>query len=208
MAADEWYRQTEWTEEGAALFEEKIARARSQKAQYLTLQAYHLLDARPDVSLKLLDRADAADQAGDGFEQARINTFRAEANLRLGQIEDVLAAYKRAMKRQDGSGVIYTSAALDYAFIVSYFEIAEEYRHALQILEQFEGSPIGQTNAQAWGAHALILGDQGDAAAKPLARDALAHRGDDREVLRQLPPQAGGIQMANFVDRLEAIATG
>ena len=203
MGADDWYRMTDWTEEGAAHFEKKIARARSQKAQYLTLQAYHLLDRRPDISLKLLDRAEEADV--ERYEGGRINNFRAEANLRLGNIEKVLSSYERSMRAQRVPGAIITSSALDYAFIVAYFRIEDKYDAALKIVQRFPGSPFRNGAAQALGAHAMILADLGKSRAADLAREAL----DALDLPDEpLDPNAryASVSAAHFIERLKEIA--
>ena len=203
MGADDWYRMTDWTEEGAANFEKKIERARSQKAQYLTLQAYHLLDRRPDISLKLLDRAEEADV--ERYEGGRINNFRAEANLRLGNIEKVLSSYEDSMREQRVPGAIVTSSALDYAFVVAYFRIADKYDVALDIVRNFPGSPFPNSAAQALGAHAMILSERGEAGAGDLARDALGALDLPNE---PLDPEAryGSVSAVSFIERLREIA--
>lgn len=207
MAADDWYRQSKWTAEGAALFEEKIGRARSQKSQYLMLQAYHLIDARPDVSLHLLDRAERA--ADPRYPDPRLGNFRAMAELRLGNIEKVIAAYKQSIAQQEADGGIFTSSLLDYAFTVACFGIEEEFQSALAALEPYPGgSPFPNSDAQAYAAMAMILSEQGNASeAAARAKQALA--------ALQLPDRPlvdgdaiGGINPVQMIARLENIAAG
>ena len=45
----EWYRNTEWSDEIAAEFERRIERSRTQKAQHLSLQGYHLIRNHPEI---------------------------------------------------------------------------------------------------------------------------------------------------------------
>ena len=55
MADPHWYRNTTWTPEIAARFEQKLRRAR-EKADYLRIQATYLTRAYPEVALELVDR--------------------------------------------------------------------------------------------------------------------------------------------------------
>ena len=50
MSADDWYRNSDWDAEIEAAFEARLARSRSQKAQYLRIQGSILKEARPQVA--------------------------------------------------------------------------------------------------------------------------------------------------------------
>lgn len=198
----DWYRNERWDEATAQAFEAKLRRARSQQAQYLVLQAFHLLSRHPDVALGLLDRASEADT--ERFETARIASFRATANLRLGRIDDLLADYEAGIGAE-ATGGVHVGNPLDYAFAVAYFRRAERYGRALALLDRFAGSPFLNADAQALGAHALILADLGcdRERAATLARTALDQLqtfGADEAA------DVGGIRVADFRARLEAIA--
>jgi tetratricopeptide (TPR) repeat protein len=198
----DWYRNEHWDESTAEAFEAKLKRSRSQYAQYLTLQAFHLLARHPGVALGLLDRAREADTAG--FEAARIASFRATANLLLGRIDDLLADYEAGIEAE-ASGGVHVGNPLDYAFAVAYFRRSERYDRALALLDRFGGSPFLNADAQALGAHALILADLGreperTAALARTALDQLHILGADETA------DVGGIRIADFRARLEEIA--
>ncbi|WP_260482685.1 hypothetical protein [Sphingomicrobium flavum] len=205
MASDDWYRQTVWTGEGAAIFEEKLAKSRTQKAQYLTIQANLIWPHHPEVALELADRAQAESEAG--FIDPRIEMARAFANLQLGNVEAVLDHYRAAMERQAQQGGIFTSAALDLCFVAAMFEVEDAYDEALAILEKFSGSPLVNTNAQALGAKALILAAIGgaDDQAREYARKALDQFVDFGQPLTH-EMKIGGASALDFHQRLEAIA--
>ena len=208
MAADDWYRQTEWTEQSAALFEEKIARARSQKAQYFAIQAILLWPKHPDVALALAERGIAASE--EGWIDPRLPMARAYARLQLGQVDAVLAEFEQTIALQRRQGGLYTSAALDYVFTAAYFEREDHYEKALAILDDFRpGSPFPNTDCQALGALAMILTDMGDSSVRPreLARAALDNFVDFGQPLND-DMYLGGISVIAFRDRLEKIASG
>jgi hypothetical protein len=55
MGSEDWYRNQEWNQEIEESFFEKLKRSRSQKAQYLLIQAYYLVESHPDVVLRLAE---------------------------------------------------------------------------------------------------------------------------------------------------------
>jgi hypothetical protein len=68
-SSDDWYRNTEWSEEIAERFEAQLKRAR-RKARYLRIQACTLAWSDPLVALRLLDRYF---DLGDDFDHARLS---------------------------------------------------------------------------------------------------------------------------------------
>src|SRR5687768_2981782 len=111
----DWYRKTEWSEGIAAGFETRLARSRSQRAQYLSLQGQALIATEPRVAVGLLERAVALN---DGFETTRAAGYLAQARLALGDVDGALAAYEFALEAQLRQPNIIGAAAADYAFVV------------------------------------------------------------------------------------------
>ena len=109
----DWYRKTEWSEVIAAEFETRLARSRTQKAQYLSLQGQALIATNPRVAVGLLERAVALN---DEFETTRAAGYLAQARLALGEIDGALAAYEFALGAQLRQPNIVGGAAADYAF--------------------------------------------------------------------------------------------
>ncbi|WP_192814656.1 hypothetical protein [Treponema pedis] len=49
MADENWYRNEVWNDEIQKRFTDKLNKARSQKTQYLKIQAFYLLDKYPNI---------------------------------------------------------------------------------------------------------------------------------------------------------------
>ena len=55
MAATDWFRNTDWNAENEKAFFEKLARSRTQRDQYLVIQALTLSKSHPQAALQLID---------------------------------------------------------------------------------------------------------------------------------------------------------
>ena len=93
--ANEWFRRTAWTKNDQAEFEARLARARKQnRAQYLRIQASHLMEAAnpklTSAALELLNRM-LAEYPSD-IQVAQAHVQRAECHIRyhptLGLVRD------------------------------------------------------------------------------------------------------------------------
>lgn len=169
--SEEWYRNRDWSPEIQADFERRIARSRTQKAQYLMLQGMALIERHPDVAASLLERSIALE---DDFHLNQANCQLALARLAVNDVDGALKAYEDALEAQLRLPNVQTSAPLDYSFAVAWFGRKERYAIALPILEAIQPSIFPGANFQADTAHALILADMGKAErAKRKAVDVL-----------------------------------
>lgn len=57
MGSEDWYRNDEWNHEIEEIFFKKLGRSRSQKTQYLKIQAGYLVESHPDIVLRLAEYA-------------------------------------------------------------------------------------------------------------------------------------------------------
>jgi len=80
----DWFRNEDWSPEIEEQFFRKLGRARSQKAQYLRVQAYTLRKTRPEIALKLLETYFAT---GDTSFVALAYDDQAAAYTALGKFE-------------------------------------------------------------------------------------------------------------------------
>src|SRR5687767_11207341 len=118
----EWFRRTTWTDTDAADFEARLKRSRGvdRKAQYLRIQAGHLLAVGDpkltSVALSLLDRQTA--QFPDPLFLSVAHSMRAEALLELGRSEEAVEAYQLALLAREAFPQVRTDAHLGFAELV------------------------------------------------------------------------------------------
>ena len=172
MSDDHWYRNTDWNDEIAARFELRLARSRTQKAQYLLIQGNILANGFPAVAATLFERSIAI---GDEFHLARAQNGLALARLALGDIDAALAAYEAALETEFRLPTMRTSALADYVFAVAWHLRAERYPLVEDILAAARPSPFPGTDLQLDAARALIASGSGRSAeAASLASAVLA----------------------------------
>ena len=131
--ADEWYRRTTWTKDDQADFEARLARARKRsRAQYLRIQASHLMEAdNPQLTsaaLELLNRM-LAEYPSD-IEVAQAHAQRAECYIRLGEVDNAIEAFRSALAKEREFPNVRTTAWLDFGWLVIERGLPELYDEA------------------------------------------------------------------------------
>jgi hypothetical protein len=86
VAADDWFRQANWTEQIEREFFVKLAKTRTQRDQYLAIQAMTLANAQPEVALRLVDIYFKTKTTS--FNDVRALDARARANQALGRVSE------------------------------------------------------------------------------------------------------------------------
>lgn len=172
MGSETWYRNAHWDAETEAAFNKKLARSRTQKAQYLRIQGALLKATCPQAAIGLLQRCidedDAAYIAHAHFEIAH-------ARYVQGDLDAALAALEAAIEQQNRQPMFRTSAAIDFAFLVALHEQADRYERALGLLENQDDGFLASMTFEAQSAQALIFSAQNKPAqAQQAARKALA----------------------------------
>ena len=172
----DWYRNTDWNDEIEADFFRRLDPARSQRDQYLVLQALALADGRPDVALRLVDLY--FETRTDPFDDTRARLAAARAHFARGGYLDAIAAYKAAKgSAEPGQGAVVPSP-LEFAFLVARYRAREEYEAALGELLDLDppGPDLPDPAFRFHAAQALIFAESGRpaAAARAQAEAALA----------------------------------
>lgn len=204
MSNPDWYRNSDWSPEIAERFEARLARSRTQKAQYLRIQGSILKERHPAQAIALLERCIAE---GDPAFIAHAHAEMADASYRLGDVEAALRAFEAAMEQEAAEPMFRTNAPLDYAFLVALHERAERYDRALAVLDAAGEGFLPSMTFEAAAARALIHSARGEAdAARPAAVRAL----DQLDCAGPIPgyPEVGAVPENDhpLFERLRAIA--
>ena len=159
----DWYRNEHWDASVERMFDEKLKRARSgSRDQYLRLQANALVRNHPDVALQLLERYFAL---GVTTFDAEAFEIRARALLELGRVDDAIAAYEAALKREDAFPNVQTNCRLDLPLLIASRRIESRYQQALDLARDTERDEslmsFPAARFQCHAAKALIAADSG-----------------------------------------------
>jgi len=158
MSSDDWYRNNKWNDEIEALFYEKLKRARSQRDQYIIIQASHLSESFPLISLQLID--EYFEKRKDKFDDVRAYWAQSIAFMNLGDIDKAMEAYRAILKREEEFPNNQTTAYVDYPYIVATKAIESEYQNVLSVLTKHHSRLMFPLDKFKWHASfALINND-------------------------------------------------
>ena len=158
MSSEHWYRNTTWSGETEAAFNTKLARSRSQKAQYLRIQGSVLKDMEPVAAIGLFQRC--IDERDDSHI-AHAYLDMAHAYYVAGDLESALISLEAAMAQQARQPMFRTSAAYDHAMLVALHERTERYELVLSNLDRSNEAYFASMTFQAESARAVIYSFQG-----------------------------------------------
>ena len=174
MARDDWYRNKVWNARIEKRFFEKLARARSQRDQYLAIQAITVAPRNPEAAIRLVDHY--FETKKNDFHDVQALLAKVDAQKALGDVAGVIATYKEILAREDEFPTRKTRAYVGFPYLVATKKVEEEYDNAVAILEKRKDENTFPLDRFMWHAsYALIssaLGDQ--AAAKKNAIEAVA----------------------------------
>ena len=203
---EHWYRNSDWSPEIAERFDQRLARSRSQKAQYLRIQGSILKDRHPETAIALLERCIAE---GDPAFIAHAWAEIADARYRLGNVDGAIEAFEAALEQESREPMFRTNAPLDYALTVAIHERAGRYDRALACLDAVGEGFLPSMLFEEAAARALISAARGDGdAARQAAERALSQL--DRAGPIPGHPEVGAIADSDhpLLARLRAIAAG
>ncbi len=155
MSSDDWYRNTKWDQKIEESFFNKLKRARSQKTQYLKIQASYLAETNPDVTLSLSDYART--HCPDDFWEQEFCLYESKAFFKKGKNEEAIEkAYESINWSIKKSG---TQTEIPYwlSRLILLTEREDEYMKCLELLEQLHtSSPFPETEFYFHGYSALL----------------------------------------------------
>ncbi len=163
---EDWYRNRNWNSKIESKFFEKLNRARSQRDQYLVIQALSLVGKHPEKTLQLVDYY--FETRKDNFDDVRALLARTEALLKLKKIDEALEAYHAVLKREDEFSNHQTCAYIDYPYLVATRKIESEYEKALETLNKHVERLAFPLDSFKWYAAKALIENNADYAKKAL----------------------------------------
>lgn len=173
MSRDAWYRNTHWSPDIEAHFRQRLARSRSQRDQYLVIQAIYLSRSHPEVALRLIDQY--FDTRTGTFDEGRALTARAAAQEALGFFDDAVATYFRVLDLERARPSQQSDTRFALPYLVATRGLSQWYQEMLELPSNFDMStpfPVNLFRLNA--ALAIILDSTGFASrARDFARKGL-----------------------------------
>ncbi|WP_404360517.1 hypothetical protein [Methylotuvimicrobium sp. KM1] len=166
MSSDDWYRNIDWNEEIEEAFFSKLKRARSQRDQYLVIQALTLTDVHPKVSLRLVDEYFGSRK--DGFDDVRALLARAKSYLALDEIDNAIVAFRAILAREAELQKHQSTTYVDYSYIVATRKIEKEYDNAVRVLNENVERLMFPVDCFKWHAAKALIQEDGKQATKAL----------------------------------------
>ena len=183
MSREDWYRNTDWTDEIRDVFFDRLSRSRSQRDQYLVIQAIYLAESCPEVSLELLDLY--FETRTDSFHEVRAYDAKAEAYRRLGDVDSALVAYRKVLELEERFPGIKTNAFVNYPLYVAANQIRSEYENAVRVLEvRFKDAAFPVQRFEWHAAYALMVQATSPSEAALHARKAVEAAGETQSGFR------------------------
>jgi hypothetical protein len=172
----DWYRNTDWNDEIEADFFARLARSKSQRDQYLMLQALQLAESYPSVALRLVDLY--FETRTDDFHDDRARRAATMAHFALGGHVAALDAYLATLDSENSpERNLHVSSPIEFAFLAARFRSSGHYAAALVQLSSTALPESSQPDSRFryLAASALLLTEAGSdpASANRQARSAL-----------------------------------
>ena len=168
MSSDDWYRNYDWNSEIEVEFYKKLKRARSQREQYIVIQASYLSDKYPKITLSLIDRY--FDTRKDQYHDVQAHQVRAEAFMVLGDTAKAMKSFRDVLEREDEFPNHQTTVYVDYPYIVATQFIEDEFENAIATLDKYVGRLMFALDRFKWHASKALICDDPQQAS--LALDA------------------------------------
>ncbi|MCL1038237.1 hypothetical protein L2750_13900 [Shewanella submarina] len=166
MSSDDWYRNKNWNASIEEHFYSKLKRARTQRDQYLVIQALTLADSHPEVSLRLVN--EYFESRKDQFEDVRALLAKAEALRTLNDIDGCISAFKEVLGKEKKFPNYQTGVHLDYPYLVATKKIENEYANALDVLNEHVDRLTFPLDHYKWHASKALINNDGTEAQKAL----------------------------------------
>ena len=161
MTSADWYRNEVWNESVSDSFFKKLSRARSQRDQYLAIQALTLAAKDPHAALDLVNHYFETRKEA-GYHDAQALLARVRSYTSLGDVEATIEAYKELLKIEEALPNITTGACYEYPYLVARLNLQTEYPLAMSVAKKAATNSVFPVDIyKACAAQAMILNFRG-----------------------------------------------
>ena len=155
VAADNWFRQTEWSAQIEGDFFAKLAKARRQRDQYLVIQAITLADTHSEAALRLIDHYFKTKTTI--HDDVRALYAKARANVSLDRESDAIQTMKEILELERVRPSHKTNTFTEFPYFVATHRISTEYDTALKTLIETEADLAFPVSRFQWHAAMSII---------------------------------------------------
>ncbi|MBB1390077.1 hypothetical protein H5185_11700 [Shewanella sp. SG44-6] len=166
MSSEDWYRNESWNASIEEHFYSKLKRTRTQRDQYLVIQALTLADTYPEVSLRLVN--EYFESRKDQFDDIRALLAKANACKTLNDLDGCISAFKEVLGREREFPNYQTGVYLDYPYLVATQKIENEYANAVDVLNEHVDRLTFPLDYYKWHASKALINNDGSEAQKAL----------------------------------------
>jgi tetratricopeptide (TPR) repeat protein len=216
--ANDWCKKTTWSEADKADFFSRLSR-RGDKTKYLSIQAASLeVAGSPDLlkaSISLLEQLiDELTKQVFQLPRAVAAAYNKKAGcyLKLGDVENAIADYRRVLAIERELGSPATLTFFDFGKLVVEKRLRDHFDEVLTALDagaKYLGQHLPADTFNLFGIRSLIAAQKGETEkAKKLAKIALEAAQKDNSGIRH-HPKFGLVKdrESKFYEEIEAIAT-
>ena len=134
MASDDWFRNKTWSAQIEKRFFEKLARARTQRDQYLAIQAITVAPRKPKAAIRLVEHY--FETRKNDFHDVQALLAKVDAQNTLGDKLGLVGTYKEILAREAEFPNHKTTANVDFPYFVATQKIEKEYEYAVSVLNE------------------------------------------------------------------------
>ena len=184
LSSQDWFRNKRWSRRLEHEFFDKLARARSQRDQYLAIQALTLAKHEPVAALRLVDHY--FETRKKDFHDIQALSARVDAYSSLGEMPKVIENYQAILAREAKRPSHKTTAYVDFPYLVATENLEDQFDFALTVLESRKRDVMFPLDRFKWhAAYALISANKGDlGGAQKHAESALSAAEADKSGFR------------------------
>jgi hypothetical protein len=184
VASEDWYRNERWGQEIEEDFFAKLKRSRSQKTQYVKIQAGYLIENYPEITLRLIKYA-RENCPADSWEQ-EFYLYESKAFYRLAEYEKAISCAYLSVEWRIKKPNHQTEIPYWLAELVLLSGSGKDYQKSLEILSKLHyPTPFPVTEFYFHGYTSLLYYRLGNIdAAKPEAILALSWADKDENLLQ------------------------